>query len=425
MSESHTYQVHQALEAHLSPEVADAIRHVASVAHSHGTSAWLVGGLVRDAILGAKSQHQVPDIAVGGDVYAIAKACLHYNRHSEFLARSQFQTCRIKISGQVVELATARSDTYKPHGSLPTIAPVRHIIDDLPRRDYSVNAMAVELNPDGYGEFYDPFGGLEDCANSKLRMLHPDSFSEDPTRILRGIRFAARYNLRFEPHTASSLVSALPALTAFLANSPNRLFAEFTRWFEPSENLHNIVIVAHELGVLQALQMAPSHAEHVAALSQLTDSHDADNRFAMFLQTLSNRALRSVSQNMPLTKRWRALVDDTVRFRRALETTDWDTLADSEVAAKLRGIDESVVWAATAILGNRHFAARLRRIDRAARQTVPLVDGSEVAKLGIPPGREIGNTLMEIIDRRIDGQIATREDEVEYIQSRANRRQPG
>ena len=424
MSESHTHQVHQALDAHLNPEVADAIRHVARVAHSHGSASWLVGGLVRDAILGIESQHQVPDIAVGGDVYAIAKDCLRGRRHSEFLARSQFQTCRIKISGQVVELAAARRDSYEPHGSLPTIAPVHHILDDLPRRDFSINAMAVEITPSGYCEFYDPFGGLEDCTNSILRMLHPDSFSEDPTRILRGIRFAARYNLRFEPNTASCLVGALPALTAFLANSPNRLFAEFTRWFGAGENLPNIVIVAHELGVLHALQMAPLHVEHVAALSQLTDAHDANSRFAMFLQSLSNRALQSVSQNMPLTKRWRALVDDTVRFRRALETTDWDTLADSKVAAKLRGTDESVVWAATAILGNRRFAARLRRIDHAARQTVPLVDGRDVAKLGIRSGREIGDTLREIIDRRIDGQIATREDELEYIRSRANRCQP-
>ena len=423
MSESHTYRVHQSLGAHLNPEVADAIRHVASVAHSHGNSAWLVGGLVRDAILGVESQHQVPDVAVGGDVYAIAKDCLRGRRHSEFLARSQFQTCRIKISGQVVELAAARRDSYKPHGSLPTIAPVHHILDDLPRRDFSINAMAVEITPSGYDEFYDPFGGLEDCTNSNLRMLHRDSFSEDPTRILRGIRFAARYNLRFEPDTASSLVGALPALTAFLANSPNRLFAEFTRWFGAGENQPNIVIVAHELGVLHALQIAPSHAEHVAVLSQLTNVHDADSRFAMFLQMLSARALQSVSQNMPLTKRWRALVDDTVRFRRALETTDWDTLADSEVAAKLRGTDESVVWAATAILGNRHCAARLRRIDHAARQTMPLVDGSDVAKLGIQSGREIGDTLREIIDRRIDGQIATRQEEVEFIRSRANRHQ--
>lgn len=414
------HNIHQALDAHLQPRVANAIRIVGKVAHSRGSKAWLVGGLVRDAILGVKHGHQVPDIVVAGELQEVARGCIWNREDSGLLAHSQFQTCRIKLEGQIVELASARTDTYEPHGALPSIAPVSDILDDLPRRDFSINAMAVELTATGFGKFHDSFGGLEDCVNSKLRILHRDAFSEDPTRILRGIRFAARYDLRFVPETAYDLRQALPPLTAFHAESPDRLLSEFARWFGQHENLHGITTTADEFGVLRALQLESVPETNTGALRELTESQHSDFRFAMFLQTLSDRALLGVSQNLPLTKRWRMLVVDTLSLRRLLESTVLVSIPDSAVAADLRGHDDSVVRSAAMILGNRPFAARLRKLNDAARRTKPFISGLDVAALGIKPGPEIGDTLREIVDRRIDGQIATREDEIEYVRSRAD-----
>lgn len=414
------HNIHQALDAHLQPRVANAIRIVGKVAHSRGTKAWLVGGLVRDAILGVNHGHQVPDIVVAGELFEFAKECISSLDDSELLAHSQFQTCRIKLEGQIVELASARTDTYEPHGALPSIAPASDILDDLPRRDFSINAMAVKLTPTGFGKFHDPFGGLEDCVNSNLRILHRDAFSEDPTRILRGIRFAARYDLQFAPETADDLHQALPPLTAFQAKSPDRLFAEFARWFDQHENLHGITTTADELGVLRALQLESAPETNTGALRQLTVSHQSDFRFAVFLQTLSDGALHNVSQNLPLPKQWRALAEDTISLKRLLESTELVSSPDSAVAAELRRHDDSVVRSAAMILGNRPFAARLLKVNDAARRTKPFVNGRDVAALGIKPGPDIGDTLREIVDRRIDGQIATREDEIEYVRSRAN-----
>ena len=414
------HNIHQALDAHLQPRVANAIRVVGTVAHSRGSKAWFVGGLVRDAVLGVKHGHQVPDIVVAGDLRVVARDCISSREDSELLAHSQFQTCRVKLEGQIVELASARTDTYEPHGALPSITPVSDILDDLPRRDFSINAMAVELTATRFGKFHDPFGGLEDCVNSNLRVLHRDAFSEDPTRILRGIRFAARYDLHFVPETACDLHRALPALATFQSKSPDRLFSEFARWFDQHENLHGITTRADELGVLRALHLESAPETNTGALRHLTGSHQADFRFAMFLQTLSDRALLGVSQNLPLTKRWRALAEDTISLKRLLESTELVSVPDSAVAAELRRHDDSVVRSAAMILGNRPFAARLRKVNDAARRTKPFISGLDVAALGITHGPEIGDTLREIVDRRIDGQIATREDEIEYVRSRAD-----
>ena len=412
------HQVHQALEAHVEPGVAHAIRLVGAVARSQEARTWLVGGVIRDAVLGVKSPHQIPDIVVAGDVHNIADSCVKRCNEASVLTRSMFQTCRIQLSGHTIELAAARQDTYQPHGSLPTIRLVPHIREDLPRRDFTVNAMAVELTPEGYGRFHDPFNGLADSASSTLRVFHQGAFSEDPTRMLRGIRLAARYDLRIERNTADNLNRALPALTTFLASSPNRLFAEFARWFEPHENLRRIVDLAQEFGLTRAMLMEPIAKSKVNMLGQIPDPHDADSRFAAFLQLLDKRASRSVSQNLPLPRRWQDLLNDTIKIRSVIESTDWDTLSDSEVANNLRQFDIQVVRASALFVGRQQLAARLHRIHEVARHTKPYLDGRDVEELGIQTGPEIGAILRELTNLRIDAQIATREDEVEYVRRR-------
>ena len=412
------HQVHQALEAHIEPGVAHAIRVVGAVARSQEARTWLVGGIIRDAVLGVKSPHQIPDIVVAGDVHNIADSCVKHCNESSVLTRSMFQTCRIQISGHTVELAAARQDTYHPHGSLPTIRLVPHIREDLPRRDFTVNAMAVELTPEGYGRFHDPFNGLADSASSTLRVLHHEAFSEDPTRMLRGVRLSARYDLRIERDTADNLNRALSALSTFLASSPNRLFAEFARWFEPHENLRRIVDLAQELGLTRALLMEPIAKSKVNMLGQIPGPHDADSRFAAFLQLLDKRASRNVSQNLPLTRRWQDLLNDTIKIRSVIESTDWDALSDSEVANNLRQFDIQVVRASAMFVGRQQLAARLHRIHEVARHTEPHLNGRDVEELGIQSGPEIGAILSELTNLRIDARIATREDEVEYVRRR-------
>ena len=412
------HKVHQALEAHIEPGVAHAIRLVGAVARSQEARAWLVGGIIRDAVLGVKSPHQIPDIVVAGDVHNIADSCVKHCNESSVLTRSMFQTCRIQISGHTVELAAARQDTYHPHGSLPTIRLVPHIREDLPRRDFTVNAMAVELTPEGYGRFHDPFNGLADLASSTLRVFHQEAFSEDPTRMLRGIRLAARYDLRIERDTADNLDRALSVLSTFLASSPNRLFAEFARWFEPHENLRRIVDLAQEFGLTRALLMEPIAKKKVSVLAQIPDPHDADSRFAAFLQLLDKRASRNVSQNLPLTRRWQDLLNDTTKIRSVIESTDWDALSDSEVANNLRQFDNHVVRWSALFVGRKQLAARLHRIHEVARHAKLYLDGRDVEELGIHSGPEIGAILRELTNLRIDARIATRDDEVEYVRRR-------
>jgi len=160
---------------------------------------YLVGGSVRDALLGLPSANL--DLAVEGDGIELAK------RLGGELIRThpQFGTAVIEIDGLVIDVATARTESYPAPGALPEVEPAS-IEDDLARRDFTINAMAVPLS--GEPALIDPHGGLADLEQGLLRVLHDRSFVDDPTRALRAARYAARLGLRLESGTEQLLRAA-------------------------------------------------------------------------------------------------------------------------------------------------------------------------------------------------------------------------
>jgi tRNA nucleotidyltransferase (CCA-adding enzyme) len=147
---------------------------------------------VRDLLLG-RGRADI-DVAVEGDVAELARRL-----GGETRAHERFGTASIRVDGLEVDLAATRSETYARPGALPEVRPAT-LAADLARRDFTVNAMAVPLH--GEPELIDPHGGLDDLRQGELRVLHPRSFEDDPTRALRAARYAARYGFTLERATA-------------------------------------------------------------------------------------------------------------------------------------------------------------------------------------------------------------------------------
>src|SRR4051794_5373633 len=168
----------------------DRVREAAS-----GTPVYLVGGAVRDLLLGREPINL--DIAVEGDAAALGRKL-----GGEIKAHERFATATVHTDGLELDLATARTETYAKPGALPEVRPAP-LVENLARRDFAVNAMAVPLIGDH--ELIDPHGGLADLERSILRVLHDRSFVDDPTRALRAARYAARYAFALEPRTEELL----------------------------------------------------------------------------------------------------------------------------------------------------------------------------------------------------------------------------
>ena len=159
--------------------------------------AYLVGGAVRDLLRGA-----VPndiDIAVEGDARSVARAVAK-RLGSDAREYERFGTATVETPATSYNFATTREEAYDSPGELPRVAPAP-LADDLRRRDFSINAMAVGLTGDDLGHLYDPTGGLADMEARLVRVLHERSFLDDPTRLLRAVRYAVRLGFALDPET--------------------------------------------------------------------------------------------------------------------------------------------------------------------------------------------------------------------------------
>jgi tRNA nucleotidyltransferase (CCA-adding enzyme) len=201
---------------------------IGRLADERKIQAYAVGGCVRDWCFGIQRVTDV-DVTVEGDGIAMARAMAR-RFHGTVQTHEQFGTATIRGAGPRgvrVDVASCRREVYDRPAAYPRVS-AGTLEDDLFRRDFTINAMAVSLDPDHLGVLVDPFRGLQDLRRRLLRILHARSFRDDPSRILRGVRFAVRFGLRWERGTAAALREAI-ATGALGRLNAGRLHKELDR----------------------------------------------------------------------------------------------------------------------------------------------------------------------------------------------------
>jgi tRNA nucleotidyltransferase (CCA-adding enzyme) len=221
-AKDHSEMIAEALD-HMHPELA-------SLRHGEGNPVYLVGGAVRDLLLG-QGRADI-DVVVVGDAAELAAGL-----GGEVLEHERFGTAKVKLNGHELDIATARSESYPHPGALPVVEPAAVIVDDLRRRDFTINAMAIPLR--GEPHLIDPHGGQSDLATGRLRVLHDDSFVDDPTRAIRAARYAARFGFELEQRTAELIREANLA-----AVSTDRREAELLRLAAEKNAARGFVLLA-------------------------------------------------------------------------------------------------------------------------------------------------------------------------------------
>src|SRR2546425_10643522 len=189
----------------LPSKIFNRLREIGALADAMDASAYLVGGLVRDLLLGQTNLDV--DIAVEGDAMTFARRLA--DRYGAGLKIfEKFGTALVVFpDGFKLDVATARCESYAHPTALPTVKP-SSIKDDLYRRDFTINALAIRLTVRRFRELVDFYGGLRDLEHKVIRVLHSRSFVDDPTRVFRAIRFEQRFGFRIEKHTLTLLKEA-------------------------------------------------------------------------------------------------------------------------------------------------------------------------------------------------------------------------
>ncbi len=205
------------------------IKETGALAAALGLESYAVGGCVRDWSMGRTSADI--DFLLSGDTVPVAEGLVE--KHGGSFSRfDKFLTTRVFLeNGRRVDLARFRKELYARPAALPDVSAAGSVREDLKRRDFNVNAMAVAILPDSFGEAVDPFGGLADIKARRIRVLHENSFIDDPTRLFRAARFAGRFDWQFSEETeelaAKCVKEALPALL-----SRERIRNEFFKLLE-------------------------------------------------------------------------------------------------------------------------------------------------------------------------------------------------
>ena len=408
----------ETLEAHLGEVTLRQLRVIAEVAAERGLQAYLVGGSVRDALLGLTIRDI--DVTAAGATpefaHAIANAL-----GGEVVAHSQFNTFALNIADKRIDLAMARRETYAHPGALPTVSP-GSMDDDLARRDFTINAMAVSINPASWGDLLDPFDGRADLRQGIVRTLHDGGFRDDATRILRAVRYAVRLGFTLDTHTVHLLRRDLTHLDAI---SGARIRHEFERIFRESRAVSTMEVM-QQLGVMQVVHPALALNPHTLEALRRAADHPYVDKTALFLSILaygmSARDKAAFTERLRLTSRLAHVVQDTGAVRNWLQEFNRSTgeISRSEVYMRLREFSEAAIIGC-ALFDYGAAAQRMTLFLRELRYVKPILNGNDLLELGVPQGTQVGELLHDLLVARLDEKVKTRGNEISLVLARLNR----
>ena len=375
-------------------------------AHKLGFTLYLVGGPVRDLLLG----HPTPDLdfAVEGHAVVLALALAEQGWSLEAL-HDDFGTATLRHAGRRIDLATARREFYPRPGDLPRVRPAT-ILDDLKRRDFTVHAMAI--SPASPPLLLDPTGGLRDLRARVLRVLHPWSFHEDPTRLFRLVRYAVRLNFEPSPETRDAMRCAISARAPRLL-TPERLHHELTRALQ-EPNPDAVLEGYLREGLLSALHRrwtTPPDLFAARPLARLREQFPGVSLYEPALLLLvhpfppaqAERLLRRVGARKSVLQLTPFLAERPSLRSALLRQSgpgDQAILLDRFPVAFLH-----YLWCAEPDL-----RAALTRYLRRSRNFRLRITGEQLLQAGLPPGPRLGEILRELRRLRLNGEISAAEE---------------
>jgi tRNA nucleotidyltransferase (CCA-adding enzyme) len=365
--------------------------------------AYLVGGTVRDLLLGHPARFDFDVVVIGdGETFALQ---LGERLGGRVTTHGRFGTATVYYGdGAHVDVATARTETYAAPAALPDVAPAISIEADLARRDFTINALAVSL-PDG--ELVDPFEGRLHLADRIVRVLHEHSFVDDPTRILRAVRYEARLRFRMDPKTETLALLAIPELAR---PSGARVREELISLLEEDEAATALQRL-HDLGVDKALHPQLSFEERglLATLRELaTRYHLPRARWELGVLAIAPPQGWLDTLNVPrvVAARVDAATGEAAGLRARLQEGASLSPAQAVEEIERTGPDTPLLALAQEDIG------LLRSYFEQWRNVRLELTGDDLAALGLGESPRVGEVLAELRRRKLDGRLDDRAAEL-------------
>ena len=407
----------QALQKSLSPELWQLIKLAGEMGASQGQPLYLVGGRVRDLLLGLADDAPADgdmDLVVEGDALALAQG-LARGHGGEVVAHPRFGTAKYRRGDLIIDLAFARSETYSRPGVLPLVRP-GSIDTDLTRRDFTINAMALHLSPPHIGTLLDPFDGQSDLEEGLVRILHPASFIDDATRIMRAIRYEQRLDFRLEQGTQGLLIRDLPYLETV---GVDRLRHEMELILQ-EDRPEQALLRADQLGALKQIYAPLRVDDWLAERFQMARSTVSRPTVGLYLalllyQMTPDDAL-AFAQTYRFTREQIQIVMDVMTLVSKQGSLEEPGLTPSGIYDLLEDLAPDALQAFRLVCDSDLVDERVKIYLSDLRHAKTCLDGHQLKSLGVAPGPGMGRLLRELLKARLDERVSNREEEVSFVQ---------
>lgn len=410
----------------LSKDMIILLRTIGEVAEENHCSVYAVGGFVRDLLLHVKNLDL--DIVLEGDGILFAKKlATHFN--GKVRTHEKFSTAVISMpDGFKIDIATARLEYYEYPAAMPTVE-FSSIKLDLFRRDFTINAMAIHLNPGRFGILVDFFNCRNDLKDRQIRILHNLSFVEDPTRIFRAIRFEERMGFRLGKHTERQIKAAVRR--NLYDHSFGRRFYLEIRIILSEENPIGAIRRMQQFNLLQflapSLKLDPSlelileEIQRAVSWYKLLYLKQRFRQWLVYLLGLMARiptkALYDFCQKFGVPERYtHLLIRERVEAGRIVKTLDrGKLLRSSEIYWLLQGMSHEGLLYLMAICRNKSGKQAVSLYVTTLQNAKTHLHGKDLKKMGYTPGPQYQTILNHLLEAALDGTVKSRDDEIDFI----------
>jgi tRNA nucleotidyltransferase (CCA-adding enzyme) len=418
------------MEERFPERIQNLFREFGKVGDELGYSVYAVGGFVRDLLMGIENFDL--DIVVEGDGIQFAEN--FEKRHpSRIRTHKKFGTAIVLLSeGLKVDVASARLEIYDAPAVLP-IVEKGSIRMDLYRRDFTINTLAIQLNPKAFGELIDFFGGVKDIKEKVIRVLHNLSFVEDPTRVFRAIRFEQRLGFQIGKHTQNLMRNAVKM--GFMERlSGGRVLSELILILQEDNSISALKRMK-DFDLFRFLNPHLKFDEEVETLFERI--HHAISwfdllfleeqyerwlvRFYGLIDSLKEEEIEEICQRLSMNDKMRKRVVDGKRQadQSLLQIFSWINEGyqpkRSEIYAVLNPLSTETKLFMMAKTTQKATRRYISLYFTQLKNAKPLLKGSDLIRMGIKPGPSIKKTLIDLLKARLDEKVVTSQDEMEYI----------
>ena len=443
---SETKNLSSRIKEYLPSELTGFLQAVGAIAAYQGHHLYLVGGVVRDLLLDRSNLDL--DLVVEGDALALAQQAASVTQGKLTVYR-RFGTARLRWGKWSIDFVRARSETYDRPGALPRVTP-GSLSEDLFRRDFTINAMAINLNPGCYGEVIDIYGGRADLEKKYIRVLHEKSFTDDATRIWRALRYEQRLDFQMEVDTRRLLARNIPMLDTISSDRIRHELDLVLKEAQPEKVLRR----AKELKVLSRLHPAlkAGHtlsarfqrarevvspesqlaSEVVSPESQLaselassesrlgselasSESRLASVYLALLTYPLTDNEVEDFISLLRVPGRPAKVMRDSQHLKTKLKLLATANLAPSRVYTALQGYAPVALLVSAIATDSTTVSRNIGLFYGWLRYVKPSLTGNCLIQMGVAPGPGVKDFLERLRAARLDGEVTTRQGEREMV----------